>query len=189
MFQESLVDFVSEMNHQQRTSGNSSSRKIGADLENGTAATTTIIAVQPVTGSPLGAGSPSSSRQVFAQALGIIVGFFAEEWLEAVLGQRQGLDILGIFILILFLWMIISDWIQDWWATPMPEDKRIWSQGWVMFVHFISYALTLVVFRYLSVIVGEEWSRQGLTLGEGILNGIFFMIYFFFIYLYFLKQL
>ena len=188
MFQESLVEFVSEMNHK---SNGGSSKHIGADLESagGGTTTTTIVAVQPVTSSPLGGSSPSSSRQVFAQALGIIVGFFAEEWLEAVLGERQGLDILGIFILILLFWMIVSDWIQDWWATPMPEDKRIWSQGWVMFVHFISYALTLVVFRYLSVIVGEEWSRQGLTLGEGILNGIFFMIYFFFIYLYFLKQL
>ncbi len=188
MLQASLTEFVSEINHgpQQKQS-----MTIGADLENGGGGitTTTVVTVQPVTGSPLGASSPSSSRQVFAQALGIIVGFFAEEWLEAVLGERQGLDILGIFVLILLLWMIISDWIQAWWATPMPEDKRIWSQGWVMFVHFISYALTLVVFRYLSVIVGEEWSRQGLTLGEGILNGIFFMIYFFFIYLYFLKQL
>ncbi len=180
MLAESMGTYIDEIR------GNSSI--VSADIEGGASAPPSPQP-KPVVSSPLGGESPSRPRAVYAQALGVIVGFFAEKWLEAFLVESQGLDVLMIFILILVLWMMVSDWIQAWWATPMPEDKRIWSQGWVMFVHFISYALTLVVFRYMAVIVGEEWTRQGLGLAEGILHGILFLIYFFFIYLYFLKKL
>ncbi len=163
--------------------------KSGVDLESGNGVPPPPPPPKPVVSSPLGETSPAAPARIFSQALGIIVGFFAEEWLEAILGERQGLEILLIFILILILWMSTSDWIQGWWATPMREDKRLWSQGWVLFVHFVSYALTLVVFRYVAVIFGEEWSRQGLGIGEGILHGILFFIYFFFLYLYFLQRL
>lgn len=176
MMAESMMEFAGEL-------------AAGDDLESGGVVLSLAPATTTVVGSPLGAISPSAPRNIFSQALGVIVGFFAEKWLEAVLGERQGLEILGIFILILILWMMVSDWIEAWWATPMSEDRRIWSQLWVMFVHFISFALVLVVFRYLSVVVGEEWSRRGLGLGEGILQAILFIIYFFFVYVYFLKKL
>lgn len=170
--------------------------KSGNDLESGDALPPSSSAAQQqqqsapakaaliVSSSPLGDISPAAPPKVLSLTLSVVVGFFTDEWLDAILQERKGLDILLLFILLMFLWMAMNNAIQTWWDTPMPEDKRIWSMGWVMFAHFISYTLTLLVFRYLAVIAGEEWARLGMNLWEFILYGILFIIYFFFIYLY-----
>lgn len=139
----------------------------------------------PVT-SPLGAVSPSSLIKILGQVFSLVVSIITRAFLTVLLLERSGFEILCVMFTMLLIWALIADTTRGLWAT-VDEARAGWSAFWVMIVDFISLVLVLMTFQYGSELAVEEWTLEGVSIGETIAMGFVFAIWFFPAYLYFLR--
>ena len=139
-----------------------------------------------IVSSPLGDTSPSSIIKIIGQVLPIVISFFTNSFLEEILEDRTGFEILSIIFLSLFLWVLVADAIRSLWSS-VDEGRAGWSATWVMLVDFISLILVLMTAQYGSTLLREDWALVGISSAELVAFGIFFALLFLPSYLFLLK--
>lgn len=136
---------------------------------------------------PFGAVRILTVAGMIAQMWAVITSFFTDAVNEAILSEYSGEEVLGIMLLVVFLWFMISPVIQKFVMWFFVEGMG-WNMMWVMLIQYLSKIILLVAFGYAAILLKQMWVRAGLLLVELLFITIVLALYAFGAYAYFIAR-
>ncbi len=132
--------------------------------------------------SMMGSGSPSSTALIIYKAYSVLIGFFSQEYLNALLEEVDGLDIFVFMIALLAIWKYVSDPARKWVMQSVYDGGLGWRDNLLNIIDFMSYLVVYVVFGYFGRVIFSHASDFGHNIEEITLIGFAAAIYAYDIY-------